>query len=687
MLKQNFFSILFFIVLMSLFSACNKDSIETLPTSSKSSTTDGPIIFDVSDRNGYGKTSVGSNKTILGRLRENAFTVENMAVAHNELYGTSLQRMETTDLYVKFQPSSVSDLNLLFETDETFYDFPLEYEVVEMGDYYQELEAGAFPVLFAIVEPDFPFPPVTHEVVAELYLNSTDPVLVNKSLVLTNNTPYMRVLRCLPECPAYPECLIENISCGGQSTSNGGNTTNGSINSGPGRTLVDCEEGHPDWPECMMVSDDNSSTGGSVFGNPYTTNDCGCQVYKNSNKPGGCVKVEDTELSTAWDTDTYKGVKKVKVIVKDTWFTERETWTDQNENGCWKISKSFSGNLWMWVKFKNELCQIRGTSAGVDAAIEWMSPIKDYVGKLNRGDGAFNNIAVNYHMWQEGGVSEAHRYWGAATVNNALHEFHAYAQADGINTPPKDLDIFIARNRRDGFAVMDVQHVISGLGYSVLTLIEGIFSPFGPLTALIGSSAIEAYLPQVQIGVDWRNSDQLKRLAYHEFAHASHFTQVSLAYWTKVASAEIAAGGHGTEESWMAGIIEVAESWAEYLGHVYNHNYYGSNASITRRGSRITWEHQLERLWNEKPNHIPIGLHHDLVDVGEPFGPFSCDQDAPTHCSSISDVVDGFTRSQMFSCLTSGTDRIEDYQNCLISNHLSSTGNNVSQVDNLFNSY
>ncbi|GJM34541.1 MAG: hypothetical protein DHS20C18_35420 [Saprospiraceae bacterium] len=43
-------------------------------------------------------------------------------------------------------------------------------------------------------------------------------------------------------------------------------------------------------------------------------------------------------------------------------------------------------------------------------------------------------------MWTAQG-SQAHRFWGAATVNNAVHEFHDYAAIDGINPPPGNLGV------------------------------------------------------------------------------------------------------------------------------------------------------------------------------------------------------------------------------------------------------
>ena len=53
-----------------------------------------------------------------------------------------------------------------------------------------------------------------------------------------------------------------------------------------------------------------------------------------------------------------------------------------------------------------------------------------------------NDIEVNYHRVFEPG-SWAHVYWGAATTNNALHEFHDHAAVDNIAAPPLGLDFYL----------------------------------------------------------------------------------------------------------------------------------------------------------------------------------------------------------------------------------------------------
>lgn len=662
--------------------SCEKDKI--IPVDNKvvkAQSSAKAIIFNVGGQELKSKEEEGMlEQTQLGELRENPFTVQKMREAYTRLYDLNADEViKETDIYVKFMPNSDEDMMALYDTDEFFYDYPLEYEVINMGEYYQEIEQGSYPILYAIVKPDFEFPEVSYEIIDDLYMDKSDPLLLAESFYATGNK----------------EDINEYVFMGGLSVSEVPSYDGGTIltirippvpetDCPPGyewRLLVDDSEPTLNnlpvyiW-ECMPVLD---SSGGNE-------NACGCQTNIDIRKPGGCVKVEDTELSTSGIASTYEPVRRVKVIIKDTWLTEDEVWTD--DNGCWQVDKRYYGRAWMWVKFKSPWCQIRGVASNWKAAYQWASPIKDYVGVIWGPN--FNNIQVNYNMYNVQG-SQAHRYWGAATVNNSVHEFHDYAAQDGIAPPPLGLDIYAGRNTRWGYALMSAQ---DGLSAAAGAAMGGVFfftGPFAPLIAVIGWGGTKAYLPDVHIGINLTTSDNLKSLAYHELAHTSHYASVGSLYWEQLVYAEIFANGHGDQNSNNAELIGVCESWAEYLGgHLYVDRTYGGMNSLSFQGD--TWERLLERTWNEFQNHVPIGLHNDLVDIGEPpINPIfslntACNQ-REAGCTVINDNVSGFTNAQMFSCLTPFTSTYGQYQDCLITNHLGSTSNTAVQVNALFNSY
>lgn len=251
----------------------------------------------------------------------------------------------------------------------------------------------------------------------------------------------------------------------------------------------------------------------------------------------------------------------------------------------------------------------------------------------------------------------------------------------------KPLDVFLAENRGDGFALMPhamgpvrVATVMSG-GLEIVDIIfGGVNIPGWQLASLS-----YALFPDLMIGCNDPNSDQLRETVYHECAHASHLGQVGPNCWMALVLAEIAAqistgSSWGNANSLDAGRIAVCESWAEYLGHNYNHRRYMARNSVVG-----TWESQVEETRNDSPNHIPIGLYHDLVDNSGPEA-LANDNDGGGF-GPILDNVNGFTNAQLFSILTSDIEEVDNYRTALINGPLPVTGNTVQQVNDLFNSY
>lgn len=105
-----------------------------------------------------------------------------------------------------------------------------------------------------------------------------------------------------------------------------------------------------------------------------------------------------------------------------------------------------------------------------------------------------------------------------------------------------------------------------------------------------------------------------------------------------------------------------------------------SNTSI----GNITYIQNLEETWNEQPNHIPIGIYHDLIDSG--VEPTSYNESGGGN-TTVDDDVSGFTNYQMFQCLYVNTTEIDDFKTALINNYLNTTSNSQTDVNNLFSSY
>ena len=149
-------------------------------------------------------------QTVLGDLRENPYTVQKMTEAYNLISPTPIQEVETTNLYVKFCPTDYEELRVLTALDLNLYDYPLEYEVLQMGKSYTDPNLGVdeIPCFYAIVEPRFTFPRgLTYEVLEKLHLADYASPLTQKAFELTDNEYVM--VTCAEGLPGWPFCECE----------------------------------------------------------------------------------------------------------------------------------------------------------------------------------------------------------------------------------------------------------------------------------------------------------------------------------------------------------------------------------------------------------------------------------------------------------------------------------------------
>ena len=114
-----------------------------------------------------GRSSSGQTQTVLGDPRENPFTVQNMIEAQSNLYDDPTTTITATHYYIQFNPSSLKDIFDIGESDFFYVDFPLDREVIQMGDYYQIVPDGSFPTLYAVVDINTELPEVNYTIIAD----------------------------------------------------------------------------------------------------------------------------------------------------------------------------------------------------------------------------------------------------------------------------------------------------------------------------------------------------------------------------------------------------------------------------------------------------------------------------------------------------------------------------------------
>lgn len=125
----------------------------------------------------YGR-NLSHEKIVLGARLENPYKTENITKSLQELYPTKADRVEvvTTDLYVRFLPKDEEQMRMLEEMGLKFTDHPLDYEIVEEGDWYHDPEVpdDMMTWQYAVVPHDFTFPDVEYEIIDECHISEND---------------------------------------------------------------------------------------------------------------------------------------------------------------------------------------------------------------------------------------------------------------------------------------------------------------------------------------------------------------------------------------------------------------------------------------------------------------------------------------------------------------------------------
>ena len=174
--------------------------------------------MDPDDLNGDpGGRNLSHEKIVLGARLENPYKTENITKALNALYPTKADRVDvrTTDLYVRFLPKTEEQLAVLEDLGLKMMDHPLDYEILEDGDWYHDPEVPDDRITwqYAVVPHDFIFPEMEYEIIDECHISENDAgtrvedgidweAVERQAYLMTGNSEYL-----LPETKAekvYP---------------------------------------------------------------------------------------------------------------------------------------------------------------------------------------------------------------------------------------------------------------------------------------------------------------------------------------------------------------------------------------------------------------------------------------------------------------------------------------------------
>lgn len=159
----------FFVLLVALVSlaSCNEDKFN-----------------DDSDYHFMTKTSDSENgdMMILGQKYPNPYSVSNMWAAFSDLKNSGELseniNIRTTDLYVRFLPTDTAQYNRLNEdTNLVLFDYPLDYEIIEEGEYYHDpsIAEGEYTWLYTTVPVNYQFDSqIQYEILDSCYIAQDD---------------------------------------------------------------------------------------------------------------------------------------------------------------------------------------------------------------------------------------------------------------------------------------------------------------------------------------------------------------------------------------------------------------------------------------------------------------------------------------------------------------------------------
>jgi len=693
------------LLFLFIFIGCKKekpfttnDSSSNEPNQQKTHIIGSPEGFQLNAR------SSGS-MTVLGNERDNPYSVENMTAAWNQIYPNYEQsELPVTDLYVRFHPEDAEELSTLHEAikdaDCFLYDYPLEYEVIDMGEYYHDpsIPSGELTYYYSVVKPDFSFPSgIDYTVVDELVLAPYNSYLTAEAFRRTQNDYYDHqgkiVEFCDPSCPNYPSCLTYGVDCEG-----------GDIQPLP----LPCLPGAAHWPACLGLYVPASPTGSNPQTPGTTTNSCGCPIYTNIRKPGGCLEVEDTQLG-------FEGVKSVEVHVKDDWFTGRSVWT--TNDGCWAINAEHYGRAWVTVQYYSSRVTVRGLR-GV-RLWEYGIPVRVNSGAI--WGPQFNDIQIKHYNSHNDNSSIDRMLWFAATANNAVHEYDYFASQEGIDPAAPNLEIFLSNSNGSAAAPM-FSHMFENPAFLVTATaqlatpnytldpanyialhIPGLIPAIAQISPTFFAYFV-ANLPDVvyAYGDDpsYIKTDVVKETFYHEFGHSAHYhTLNDDYYWVEnikrtidnsISGDNPPYGSAGTAGYERTAIIE---AWGYHIGPFMANEQYqlfhsrnpnGTPGATTNQNKQTRWNYGvLERFNPTNTNNtdywIPGGLFWDLIDNdvhnGSPLFVYE----------PITDDVVGVSNQTIFNALTtsSSANSLQSLKQVIINNH----NNQNTEIQQLFNEY
>ena len=271
--------------------------------------------------------------------------------------------------------------------------------------------------------------------------------------------------------------------------------------------------------------------------------------------PSGRITIEDP-LFSGGKPFGVAGVKvAANIFVKiATCFTDRD--------GYYKMTKKFSGTPRYRLVFQNE----KGFNVGFNLLL-----VPASVSTLGKGEAT----GIDLHVTQNSEGALFRR----CVVNNAAYDYYARCTDSDLDVapPPGDIRIWIFPDLKSSSANM--LHHGAFLDHTLIQTYVGVYLPI-----------IKVFLPDITIGTKEKTYAEIYEVTVHELAHASHFAQVGVDYWTPyvdfVIKAFLTEGGnaYGNASDDDAGYCEIGEMWGYFMQETLKKDRYGG--TVKQFGNR-----------------------------------------------------------------------------------------------------
>lgn len=528
---------------------------------------------------------------VLGNQLKNPFSVKNMQIAldsllaNKESLNSSIRapsafnefEISATDLYIRYLPKdSLEYRTLMNDTTLTLFDFPLDYELKQVGEYYKDpTVTGDYTWLYTRVPVGYtPHTGIEYEVLEELFIlehspyfsieteTGEDGMQKAKSVDGQNNNEALRVLQTVS---LY---LTGSLKQDSKDKNTYTNNVSGKQKARSYQTVT-------------------------IFGKTI--------VLATFYYPSGYLKVKVNNSSSS----TEQPVKGVKMHFL-TWFYWGSTYTDVY--GYYEAKESYILDPIHTIYFtgKNGINTWNFDRVTLGAVCLWVqkrcfgAQSKDNYDKtIDSGDGA----------------------WDACITNNVFYDYMTICDNHGITRPPQNLKVALLEMKGSSSAPLLQNHLntygaglFTGLvaisiacpGAAVVTvpaaLLEGAIATASPDIILAGGN-IEKY----KTHKDWKLTEdkavkEYTTTIWHELSHASNFQRVNnekgyinaSLYWSSVIGTEVwnsitttdplleSAHGSKGDSNWEQ--IALCEGWAYYRSYIRMANnilYYWSPSNHT----------------------------------------------------------------------------------------------------------